>query len=312
MQTKIKDSGFKDWKPSSLTDLNGKVYFITGGNSGVGFEAAKMLGHAGADVIIGCRNAQKAEAAVKEIQIVSKGVVESVPLDLSSVESVRDCANTIKDKYKKLDGLVNNAGIMMTPKTKTVDGFELQLGTNHLGHFLLAGLLYALIEKASGRIVVVSSMIHKQGEINFDDLMSENNYSPIKAYSQSKLANLMFALELDRRLKAAGSSVSCIACHPGYSATNLQSTGPFGFMKALMKVLNPLFAQPPMNGGIPEVLAVAGQEAIVGAYYGPQCMGEARGRISDARVAKQALDEEAAARLWKESEKLVEYKWTQV
>lgn len=309
MQQKIKNSGFKDWNPSSLPDLTGKVYFITGGNSGIGFEAAKMLGRAGADVIIGCRNAQKAEKAVQDIKAVSKGEVNSVALDLASLNSVRECAETIKDKHEKLDGLINNAGIMMTPETKTEDGFELQLGTNHLGHFLLAGLLYELVEKASGRIVVVSSIAHKQGKIHFDDLMLEQDYAPVKAYTQSKLANLMFALELDRRLKKAGSSVSCIACHPGYSATNLQSTGPFGLLKAIMKVSNPLFAQPPMNGGMPEVLAVAGQEAVPGAYYGPQCMGEAKGPISDAKVAKQALDHYAGARLWDESEKLVNYKW---
>ncbi|MGH1376088.1 MAG: oxidoreductase [Alphaproteobacteria bacterium] len=313
MQTKIKDSGFTDWSLANLPNLSGKRYFITGGNSGVGFEAAKMLAGAGADIIIGCRNLIKAQQAVKEIEVVSSGgVVETVALDLSQKSSVKECADGLKQRYDTLDGLINNAGIMMTPQTMTEDGFELQLATNHLGHFLLAGLLYDLVEAASGRIVVVASIIHKQGEIHFNDLMMKDNYSPVKAYAQSKLANLMFALELDRRLQAAGSRVSCIACHPGYSATNLQATGPFGMIKALMKVLNPLFAQSPVNGALPEVLSVAGEEAIAGAYYGPQSMGEARGKVSDAKVASQALDKEAAVRLWDESEKLLDYQWPQL
>jgi len=303
------DGGFNDWTPSQLPNLTGNRYLITGGNSGIGLEAAKMLANAGADIVIGCRNPAKAQQAVAEIDTLGAGSTDSVTLDLSSLASVRTAAAEIHERYSKLDGLINNAGIMQTPQTTTVDGFELQLATNHLGHFLLAGLLMDLLENASGRIVVVSSIAHRFGEIHFDDLMLTENYSPMSAYSQSKLANLMFAIELDRRLRASGSSVSVIPCHPGYSATHLQSTGPKGFANVFYKLTNRLMAQPAYNGAIPTVLAAAGKEAIPGAYYGPQSMGEARGRVSDAKVAKRAQDDVAGARLWRESEKLVEHEW---
>jgi len=310
MQAKLADSGFRDWTPDRLPDLTGKVYLITGGNSGIGLEAAKMLAAAGGDIVIACRNPQKAQQAMAEIDAAGPGSVESVTLDLASLASVRSAAQEIHERWDRLDALINNAGIMQTPATTTEDGFELQLGTNHLGHFLLAGLLFDLVEKAAGRIVVVSSIAHKLGRIDFDDLMVTRRYTPTRAYTQSKLANLMFALELDRRLRAAGSPVTCIACHPGYSNTQLQSTGPKGVMNALYKVLNPLVSQPAYNGAIPTVLAAAGEEALPGAYYGPQSMGDTRGRVSDARVAGRARSEEAAARLWRESEKLVGYEWT--
>ncbi len=309
MNAKGNRGRLRNWKPDQLPDLSGRNYLITGGNSGIGFEAAKMLAAAGADIIIACRNEKKAAAAAREIDACGPGSVDTVVLNLSSLASVRAASAEIHARWDKLDALVNNAGIMQTPETVTEDGFELQLGTNHLGHFLLAGLLFDLVERASGRIVVVSSIAHKIGRINFDDLMVKRNYSPSRAYAQSKLANLLFARELQRRLEASGSSVSCIACHPGYSATRLQSTGPTGLLNALYAVLNPLVAQPAYNGAIPTVLAAAGEEAVPGAYYGPQSMGEARGPVGDAGVARQARDEAVAARLWRESEKLVGYEW---
>jgi NAD(P)-dependent dehydrogenase (short-subunit alcohol dehydrogenase family) len=310
MQAKLADSGFRDWTPDRLPDLAGRTYLITGGNSGIGLEAAKMLAAAGGDIVIACRNPQKAQQAVAEIDAAGPGSVDSVTLDLASLASVRSAAREIHERWDSLDALINNAGIMQTPPTTTEDGFELQFGTNHLGHFLLAGLLFDLVEKAAGRIVVVSSIAHKLGRIDFDDLMVTRRYTPSRAYTQSKLANLMFALELDRRLRAAGSPVACIACHPGYSNTHLQSTGPTGVLNALYKFLNPLVAQPAYNGAIPTVLAAAGEEALPGAYYGPQSLGDARGRVSDARVAARARNERDAARLWRESEKLVGYEWT--
>lgn len=309
MKAKLYDSGFKDWTPDRLPDLTGKTYLITGGNSGIGLEAAKMLAKANAGVVIGCRNPQKAEAAVVEIDARGPGKAEFVQMDLSSLESVRQAAAEVRERFDKLDGLINNAGIMQTPQSKTADGFELQFGTNHLGHFLFTGLLFDLVEKAAGRIVNVSSIAHKLGTMRFDDLMLTENYTPSSAYFQSKLANLLFTFELDRRLKAAGSPVSVYACHPGYSATHLQSTGPKGLLNAVYKLTNAIVAQPAYNGAIPTVLAAAGEEAVPGAYYGPQSMGEARGRVSDAKVAPKARDEEAAARLWSESEDLVGFTW---
>lgn len=309
-KSKLFDSGFSDWTPKQLPNLTGKTFLITGGNSGIGLEAAKMLAKANANIVIACRNPAKAQQAVTEIATLGSGDTDSVQLDLSSMESVRSAATEINTRFSKLDGLINNAGIMATPQTNTVDGFELQLATNHLGHFLFASLLLGLLEQSSGRIVVVSSIVHKSGEIDFDDIMLSKTYSPSKAYNQAKLANLMFALELDRKLKSSGSSVSCVACHPGFSATKLQSTGPKGPMKLVFKTLSFLMAQSPEKGAIPTALAAAGVEAVPGAYYGPQSMDEARGKVSDAIVAEQALDQKAAARLWFESEKLVKQKWS--
>lgn len=306
---KIANSGFADWKPDRLPDLTGKTYLITGGNSGIGFDAAQMLGEAGGDVVIACRNPAKAEAAVGELRKSAKGSVETIALDLSDLSSVRKASDEIHRHYEKLDALINNAGIMQTPETRTVDGFELQLATNHLGHFLLAGLLFDMVEKAAGRIVIVSSIAHKMGAINRDDLMSTKSYSPSTAYSQSKLANLVFALELDRRLKAKGSAAKALACHPGYSDTALQSTGPSGLWNLAYKFLNPLIAQSSEKGAIPTVLAAAGTEAVAGAYYGPTGWGDARGPVGDSFVARRALDEDLARWLWEESERLIGFKW---
>ncbi|MDJ1183677.1 oxidoreductase [Roseofilum casamattae] len=310
MNARISNSGFSDWTPDKLPNLSGKTYLITGGNSGIGLEAAKMLAKVNANLIIGCRSTGKAERAVAELAAIGSGTVDYILVDLSKMSSVRSAAADIQKRDVALDGLIANAGIMQTPETRTEDGFELQLATNHLGHFLLSGLLFDRVEQASGRIVVVSSIAHKFGAIAFDDLMLTQDYDSSRAYGQSKLANLLFAFELQRRLEAAGSSVSCYACHPGYSATQLQSTGPKGFWNVLYKLTNAIMAQPAYNGAIPTVLAAAGAEAVPGAYYGPQSMMEARGRVSDATVAPQALDEEVAARLWGESEKLVGYEWT--
>lgn len=310
MSKKRFNSGFKDWKPSQLADLSGKVYVITGGNSGIGLEAAKMLAAAGGDIIIACRNPDKAKHAQSEIAKMSKAKVETLTLDLASLTSVRKAAEELRSRVSKIDGLINNAGIMQTPEQRTVDGLEMQLGTNHMGHFLWTALLFDLVEAASGRIVVVSSVAHKFGKINFNDLMSEKSYSATMAYCQSKLANLTFAMDLDKKLKAKNSTVSVYACHPGYSATNLQSTGPAGILNSIYKVLNAVVAQPMYNGAIPTVLCAAGQEAKPGAYYGPQHFGEARGPVSDAEVYPKALDKNIAEQLWQASEKYVNFKWT--
>lgn len=305
----LMDSGFSNWTAEKLPDLKGKLYVITGGNSGIGLEAAKHLGKAGGDVVLACRSVGKAEETAKELRTQVHGRVDVVQLDLGDLSSVRSAAEKIHGKYSKIDALINNAGVMQTPEQKTTDGFEMQFGTNHLGHFLLSGLLIDLVEAAEGRIVTLSSIAHKTGKINFEDLMSEQNYSATGAYSQSKVANLLFALELDRRLQAGGKKAISIACHPGYSSTKLQSTGPTGFFNFLYKITNPIFAQPPENGALPTVLAAAGTEAKRGGYYGPQKMGETRGTISDATISPYAQDKTVAKKLWAESEKLVGHQW---
>lgn len=311
MAKHISDLGVRDWRPERLPDLTGKIHFITGGNSGLGLETAKMLAEKNADIIIAARNPDKAEQAAEIVRPLGTGFVETAALDLASLDSVRACAEDMRARFPELDSIINNAGIMQTPQLETADGFELQFGTNHLGHFLLNALMVDMLEARAGRIVVVSSIAHKYGQLNFDDLMHRDGYTPTKAYTQSKLANLMYAFELDRTLAASGSKVTAYACHPGYSNTNLQSTGPRSFWRPLYKILNPLLAQDAARGAIPTVLAAAGEEAKRGAYYGPQSMSEARGRVSDALVASQALDENAAARLWRESETLIGMRWPQ-
>ncbi|WP_343561672.1 oxidoreductase [Kiloniella sp. b19] len=309
MFRKISNSGFRDWTPSQLPDLSGKTFVITGANSGIGFEAARYLGEKGGDIVMLCRSREKGEAARQKLSALVKGKVDLILIDLGDLVSVRAAAEEIREKYEKIDALINNAGIMMTPQQKTVDGFDLQMGANHLGHFLLSGLLLHRVEVAEGRIVVLSSIVHRMGQLDLDDFMSDRNYTPMKAYIQSKLSNLMFAFELDRRLKEAGSKAVCIACHPGYASTNLQSTGPTGGMKWFLKLLNRIVAQKPEAGAIPTVLSAAGWEAQRGAYYGPQFLGEYRGRVSDARVADYALDLGLQRRLWEKSEQLVDLKW---
>ncbi len=304
MAKHIADSGFKDWSPAQLPDLTGKTYVITGGNSGIGLEAAKMLGHAGGDLVLACRSSDKAEAARASLVGQTNGKVDIVQLDLSDLASVRRAADAVAQAYDRVDGLINNAGIMQTPQMKTRDGFELQLGTNHLGHFLWTGRLIDRVEAAAGRVVVVASIAHKFGRLDMNDLMLERSYTPTRSYSRTKLANLMFAFELDRRLQEGGCKAICIACHPGYANTNLQSTGPTGLFNLVYKIANPLLAQSSRAGAIPTVLAAAGVEAKRGAYYGPQGMGEARGRVSDALVADHALDRGLWADLWRASETL--------
>lgn len=306
---KLFDSRFRDWTPDLLPDLSGKTYVITGGNSGIGLEAAKMLAEAGGNIVIACRNESRAKAAVSEIDKCGNGKTDYAVVDLSSFASIRAAAKDVAKRFPKIDGLINNAGIMQTPERQTENGFELQFGTNHLGHFLWAGLLYKNVKAASGRIVVVSSIAHKFGRIYFDNLSLADKYSPTTAYCQSKLANLMFALELDRRLTRQDSAVTAYACHPGYANTQLQSTGPTGLLKALYGPLNAMVSQPAYNGAIPTVLCAAGVEALPGGYYGPQSMGEARGRVSDALVSDRARNEGYAAELWQVSEELSGNVW---
>jgi NAD(P)-dependent dehydrogenase (short-subunit alcohol dehydrogenase family) len=305
----LMDSGFSNWTADRLPDLTGKLYVITGGNSGIGFEAAKHLGKAGADVVLACRSVPKADNAASELRQQVKGQVDVVQLNLSDLASVRAAAEELRGKYQKIHALINNAGVMQTPEQKTADGFEMQFGTNHLGHFLLSGLLIDLVEAAAGRVVTLSSIAHLSGEIRFDDLMGEKAYSPMSAYTQSKGANLMFALELDRRLQASGKKAISIACHPGYTNTNLQSAGPTGFFNFLYKITNPIFAQSGPEGALPTILAAAGIEAKRGGYYGPQKMGETRGPVGDAKVAAYVLNDETARKLWEKSEELVGYTW---
>jgi len=300
-----------NWTPAQLGDLTGKTFVITGGNSGIGLEATKILCEKGGHVLIGTRSEAKAAAAMEEVAREIPGAATSfVPLDLTDPDSIAQAAATIEERHPQLDALVNNAGVMQTPQRQTAEGFELQFATNHLGHFRLTAALYPLLEKSGGRVVVVSSIIHHQGQIDLDDLMSTQRYDPTQAYAQSKLANLMFAFELHRRLTAAHSPVRSIPCHPGYSATNLQSAGVgmeggSAFYRWLYVLTNALVAQSATRGAYPLALAAADTEAEPGTYYGPTGIMDIRGRVGRSSVAERARDEEVARQLWEATEQLV-------
>ncbi|GHA81740.1 oxidoreductase [Algimonas arctica] len=301
------------WTPDRVGDQSGKTILITGGNSGIGLEAAKILASKGADILLCARTARKGDAAVAEVNALGGGKARLVLLDLADMASIHACAQTVASIVDRLDVLINNAGVMQTPRMTTSDGFELQLGTNHLGHFLLNGLLFPLVEKANGRIVTVSSIAHKFGRLNLNDLMyAKGRYNPSIAYGQSKLANIVYAFELQRRLDAAGSDVTSYAVHPGYSDTALQSSGPKGLLNLFYKPLNALLAQPAKYGAYPTVLAAVEPKARPGGYYGPTRFQDMRGPVGDSAVHPKALREDKARTLWALSEDLVSFDWSTV
>ncbi len=304
-------SPVSNWKIDQLDDLSGKRYFITGGNSGVGFEAAAHLRRSNAYVFIAARSAEKGKQAVIALRkVTGAGTVKLIELDLASVDSIQAANAALREHTDGLDAIINNAGIMQTPQLTTADGFELQFGTNHLGHFLLNHLMFDLVAARSGRIVPVSSIAHHSAPgINVDDPMFSKDYSPMTVYSHSKLANLVYGFELARRLEAAGSDLKSVSVHPGYSATNLQSTGPTGIFKAIYKVSNKLMAQPACAGAIPEVLAAAGNEAQNGAYFGPTKFGDMRGPVGESKISDAAKKVDDGTKLWELSERLLGIEW---
>jgi NAD(P)-dependent dehydrogenase (short-subunit alcohol dehydrogenase family) len=252
------------WTTENIPDLGGKIAIVTGGNSGIGFETARALARKGVSVIVASRNLARGEVAAGRIrQEHLQADLSVMELDLADLSSVSRFADAFRLSFPRLDILVNNAGVMATPYGKTADGFEMQIGTNHLGHFALTGFLIDILMRTPGaRIVTVSSFAHLFGRINFDDLNSENRYWRWMAYCQSKLANLLFAYELQRRLERAGSSAISVAAHPGYSATNLQDDTEFRF-------LNSLFAQSPEMGALPVLYAATASDVEGGDFYGP-------------------------------------------
>jgi NAD(P)-dependent dehydrogenase (short-subunit alcohol dehydrogenase family) len=297
------------WSADQIPDQTGRSAVVTGANSGLGVVTARELARAGATVVLACRNVRKGEAAAAEIGAALPGArLQVAELDLSSLVSVRRFAEALE--LDELALLINNAGIMMTPQQQTADGFELQFGTNHLGHFALTGLLLNRLGRAeSARVVTLSSLEHRSGHVHFDDLQLEHGYAPRKAYQQSKLANAIFGLELDRRLRAAGSPVVSVLAHPGYSATNLQSTGPTGIMKAFLAVGNRVLAQNAEQGALPTLYAATSPDVEGGQYYGPDGFREARGWPRQVKVIAEGRDPAVGRRLWQVSEELtgVEY-----
>ena len=299
------------WTAADIPSQAGRRVLITGGNSGIGYIAALKLARKDAKVLLGCRDQRRGETAIARIIADSPGAdLELVVLDLASLDSVREVAARELDKGLPLDLLINNAGVMTPPKRlETKDGFELQFGTNVLGHFALTGLLMPALEQAAvsaqqdPRVVTIASIAHKRGRINFDDLQSTKQYSPMKAYQQSKLADLLFAFELDRRLQAKGSRVISVAAHPGVSETNLFLTGDYPTYELVVRrvigtVIGTLL-NTDAEGALPTLYAAIAPDAVGGGYYGPQGFQEMRGGdVGDAKVSPQARDQTAATRLW--------------
>ncbi|GAA1419789.1 oxidoreductase [Streptomyces thermospinosisporus] len=288
------------WNATQLPDLSGRTAVITGANSGIGLTTADALARAGAHVVFAVRDPERGRAAAATVP----GSTEVRRLDLADLASVREFAAGWQGP---LDLLINNAGVMMLPRQRTKDGFEMQFGTNHLGHFALTNLLLPHI---TGRVVTVSSGAHRwgYGTIRFDDLDMDADYDPSRAYGQSKLANLLFTLELQRRLTEAGSKVRSLAAHPGYSATNLQSHAANPVLRLGMRLANRLVAQSDRAGALPTLYA-ATQDLPGASYVGPDGLGELRGSPTLVSRSRAASDPVLARRLWSVSEELTGVRW---
>ena len=300
-----------DWNAADIPSQEGRIAVVTGTNSGLGFVTARELARAGATVVMTSRDPARGADAEQRLRDAVPGAdVRLEALDLASLSSVREFADRMSAAYDGgIDLLVNNAGVMAIPRATTADGFEMQLGTNHLGHFALTGrLLPALLKRTGSRVVTVSSTAHKIGAIDFDDLFGEKKYRSWGAYGQSKLANLLFAYELQRRLDAAGASTISVAAHPGYSATNLQAVGPQQsgnkVMGLLMDLGNVVFGQSADDGALPQLYAATAPDVSGGEFYGPSRLMETRGAPKRVDSTSRSKDVEVAARLWAVSEEL--------
>ncbi|MDR6935836.1 SDR family oxidoreductase [Luteibacter sp. 3190] len=297
------------WTVSDIPSQRGRTAVVTG-TGGLGFHDALALARAGANVIVAGRNPSKGAAAVNQIrQSVPTANVAFGTLDLASLESIEAFSESLRSSRDSLDLLINNAAVMTPPKRQvTSDGFELQFGTNYLGHFALTAKLLPLLRKGNEpRVVSLSSVAARSGTINFDDLQAQRSYRPMRVYGQSKLACLMFALELQRRSDAAGWGIQSIAAHPGISRTDLlpNGAGAWSAPGMVRRYMWFLF-QPASQGALPTLFAATSPQAQGGAYYGPDKLGETRGYPTVAKVPPQALDTSVAARLWSESEALTE------
>lgn len=286
-----------DYRESDIPSQDGKTLFITGANTGIGFETARALAVNGARVLLGCRSEEKALGAIDKIKgIKADADVSWVPLDLTSLASIKVAAEIV-NKEARLDALVNNAGVMIPPKQETSDGFELQFGVNHLGHFALTGhLLPKLKDQAGARIVNVSSLAHRTGRIDYNDIHAEKKYERMTRYSMSKFANVLFTYELQRRLEKSNSSAISVACHPGGSATELGRYLP-PFFSLLLMPLN-LLMNTPAEGALPTLMATTSAQVHGGDYFGPMRMGELIHSAHKVDTTAASKDEADAARLW--------------
>ncbi|MFQ5434874.1 MAG: oxidoreductase [Anaerolineae bacterium] len=282
------------WTQKDIPELSGNVAIVTGANSGIGYETALALAQKGAAVVMACRNLPKANAAAEQIRQSSPpGTAAAMKLDLGDLDSVKEFAAAFKAQFNRLDMLINNAGVMVPPYGKTAQGFETQIGVNHLGHFALTGLLLdTLLQTPNSRVVTVSSNMHHFGRIDFDDLNWERKtYNPNQAYGQSKLANLLFTYELQRKLAAAGRDTIAVTAHPGWTATNLQRHS------RLARFFNPFFAQSQPMGALPTLRAAADPSVKGGEYYGP-------GGFMEQRGYPKRVESNDRSQLWDLSEEL--------
>jgi NAD(P)-dependent dehydrogenase (short-subunit alcohol dehydrogenase family) len=293
------------WTEAQIPDLGGRTAIVTGANTGLGLETARALAEKGATVVLAVRNLEKGRDAIEWISARRPGARVSLQsLDLTSLAAVRRAASEIAATHPRIDLLVNNAGVMYTPESRTADGFELQLGTNHLGHFALTGLLLPrLLEARGSRVVSVSSIGHRiRSEIDLDDLAFEKGYGRVAAYGRSKLANLLFTYELQRRLAGAGAQTSALAAHPGLSATELLRNSPAA-LRFLEAPLRPL-AQSAAMGALPTLRAATDPAAAGGEYYGPGGLAELWGHPVRVASSARSHDADLQRRLWKASEEL--------
>ena len=293
----------KGWTLADMPDQTGRVAVVTGANSGLGLSIADALAGAGARVVMACRNLEKAEAAAATITAKApKGTVEVQRLDLADLASVAAFADAFLAADDRIDILANNAGLMAVDQSRTADGFETQFGVNHLGHFALTLELLPLLQAApASRVVSMSSLGHRRGSMHFDDLMFSRSYSRWGAYYQSKLANLLFTSELQRRLAAAGSSTIALAAHPGFAHTDLGTEGT-SFVNRALGPIYPVFSQSARRGAEPALRAATDPDAVGGQFYGPKLLFMGRAVLET--PSRAARDTAAAARLWEVSERL--------
>ncbi len=289
------------WNETDINDLTGKHVIVTGANSGIGLETARAMAEKGARVVMACRNLEKGTGAAESIRTRNPEVdLEVMELDLSDLASVKTFVESYTGRYDALDFLINNAGVMMIPeRQETADGFEMQFGTNHLGHFALTGLLFDLLRNTPGaRVVTVSSMGHRFGKIDFDNLNAEQSYSPMSVYAVSKLANLLFTYELQRRLEKAGIRMDATAAHPGWTGTNLQRHA------STLRFMNRFASQKPPMGALPTLYAALSDSMKGGDYAGPRGLMEQRGYPKKVKSNDASHDEDVARKLWEVSEEL--------
>lgn len=290
------------WTTEDILDQTGKIVIVTGANTGLGFETAKALYEKGAHVIFACRDLEKAHSAVDKIEkTANSGKIDLAVLDLSSLASVKAFAEKFKQEYTELHLLINNAGIMTPPQAVTADGYESQFGVNFLSHFALTGHLYPILKETKGsRIVTVTSLAYTYGSIDFDNLKSENSYDAFREYCQSKLGNLLFTIELQRRITAKGDQVLSVASHPGIAVTELAKYMTEAEITAAVERMG--YPMEAWQGALPTLYAAVLPEVEEGGFYGPDADGGLRGYPTVAPVKENALDEVAAKKLWETAE----------